>query len=94
MAMDVVGKTLPLNKDDFSLNDWGTLAGSAGEAVVELLDVANALEKGDVDWLKGNAGLATYYRTLAQNLTAMQQTVFGYNVTGNPSVKFVGESDA
>lgn len=88
MAMDVVGKTLPLNKDDFSLNDWGTLTGSAGEAAVELLDVANALEKGDVEWPKGNAGLATYYRGIAQNLAAMQQTLFGYNVTGNTSITF------
>jgi hypothetical protein len=86
--IDVTGKTLPLNKDDFAYEDWGTLTGTPGEAAVELLDVANALEKGDVEWLKGNAGLASYYRGIAQNLSAMQQTLFGYNATGNPDVTF------
>lgn len=92
--MDVIGKTLPLNKDDFTFEDWTKLTSSAGEASAELLDVANALEKGDVDWLKGNVGLAVYYRGIAQNLAAMQQTIFGYNVTGNADVKFVGENNA
>ena len=85
--IDVKGKTLPLSQNDYQSSDWLESTGSLGEAAVELLDVANALESQNEDWFHGcKEGIPDYYRKLAQRLVVTQQILFGYNVTGNPEI--------
>ena len=88
---DFSGKTFPIAYSDLDSDMQNNFFGAMGEAAIELIDVANALEKQNADWFKGCQNLATYYRSLSQNLIAAQQLIFGSNVTGSAEVSFYKE---